>query len=73
MLMNILYRAQEWLADRVSFVQYPNIRAIKRKPAKRPIEDRILIGALSLGALAVGLFLVAVGLFVLYVVVSSPF
>ena len=71
MLMNILYRAQEWLADRVSFVQYPNIRAVRRKPAKRPIEDRVLIGALSIGALAVGTGLIAAGLFVLYVVVSS--
>ena len=73
MLMNILYRTQEWLADRVSFVQYPNIRAIRRKPAKRPIEDRVIIGALSIGALFAGFVLIATGVFVLYVIVSSLF
>ncbi|WP_316854236.1 hypothetical protein [Ralstonia holmesii] len=71
--MNILYRTQEWLADRVSFVQYPHIRAVRRKPAKRPIEDRVIIGALSIGALFAGFVLIATGVFVLYVIVSSLF
>ncbi|PLT18743.1 hypothetical protein [Ralstonia mannitolilytica] len=71
--MDVFFRVHEWLADRVSFVQYPNIRAVRRKPAKRPIEDRVLIGALSIGALAVGAGLIVAGLFVLYVVISSLF
>ena len=57
----------------MSFVQYPNIRAIRRKPAKRPIEDRVIIGALSIGALFAGFVLIATGVFVLYVIVSSLF
>lgn len=71
--MNLIHRAQEWLADRVSFVQYPNVRIVRKRTddAKRPIEERVIIGVLSLGLLAAGSICIAIGVFVLYVMGSS--
>ena len=59
-------RIQEWLADRLSFVQYPNLRAadVATKTASRsglhfvhamPIGKRIDLFFLSLLLLALGL------------------
>ena len=34
--MKLVFRAQEWLADRVSWVQYPNVRMVSPKRPSRP-------------------------------------
>ncbi|MCI4427761.1 MAG: hypothetical protein JHC40_01195 [Burkholderiales bacterium] len=41
--MDFLYRAQEWLADRVSWVQYPNLRKVVRKPDWKPYRGNPFI------------------------------
>ncbi|MFX3547709.1 hypothetical protein V8918_02970 [Ralstonia mannitolilytica] len=74
--MNILYRAQEWLADRVSFIQYPNIRQIPsrhKRSALLSFPERIIVGMAGLFLLGAGSILIAAGAFVLYLVISSLF
>jgi hypothetical protein len=83
--MKLLHRLQEKLADRFSFVQYPNIRPAdqRTREASRspglhfkhamPIGKRIDLLLLSLALLAAGLAgLVVVG-FLVYVVISVTF
>ncbi|WP_369952197.1 hypothetical protein [Ralstonia syzygii] len=41
--MNILDRTQEWLADRVSWVQYPNLRKVASKPDWKPYRGNPFI------------------------------
>lgn len=41
--MNFLFRAQEWLADRVRWVQYPNLRKVVRKPDWKPYRGNPFI------------------------------
>jgi len=72
--MNILFRAQEWLADRVSFIQYPNVRRVlpqRAMPRKLSLAEGVLVGVGSAIVLAVGAGMVIAGCFVLYVIVSS--
>lgn len=37
--MKLRHRIQEWLADRVSFVQYPGVHRVVKKPKWRPFES----------------------------------
>jgi hypothetical protein len=41
--MDFLYRAQEWLADRVRWIQYPNLRKVVRKPDWKPYRGNPFI------------------------------
>lgn len=41
--MDFLYRTQEWLADRVRWIQYPNLRKVVRKPDWQPYKDSQMI------------------------------
>lgn len=78
--MKLLHRLQEKLADRFSFVQYPNIRpadTLTRQASRgsgwhfvhsMPIGKRIDLVLLSLGLLAAGLAGLAVVAFVVYAV-----
>ncbi|MCK8648884.1 hypothetical protein M1M06_07480 [Ralstonia insidiosa] len=74
--MKFLVRAQEWLADRVSWVQYPNIRQIPtrhKKSALLSLPERIIVGMFGLFLLGAGTIAMAAGAFVLYLVLSSLF
>lgn len=80
--MKLLHKLQERLADRFSFVQYPNIRPANAstRVASRtgltfktamPIGERFDLLMMSLALLAAGIAgLVVVG-FLIYVVVST--
>jgi hypothetical protein len=61
--MSILFRVQDWLADRVSWVQYPQIRRLSPRRAlfrhAMPWPTRvllILVGTSTLLACAIALF-----------------
>ncbi|AQW28639.1 hypothetical protein ACKZDW_07870 [Ralstonia syzygii subsp. celebesensis] len=41
--MDFLYRTQEWLADRVRWIQYPNVRKVVRKPDWQPYRDSAIV------------------------------
>lgn len=77
--MKLLHRLQEKLADRVTFVQYPDIRPAddRTRAASRtglrfthqmPLGKRIDIFFASLGVLAVGIAGMTIVVFVLYAV-----
>jgi hypothetical protein len=77
--MKLLHRLQERLADRVSFIQYPNIRPADEntRTASRtgirfrhamPLGKRIDLLLMSLGLLAVGLAGLTVVCFLVYAV-----
>jgi hypothetical protein len=73
-------RVQEWLADRVSCVQYPNIRAIsaprRRAPFFRhqmPAGTRITLTLLSLMALAILIPVLIATAFFLYAFLGAVF
>lgn len=56
--MSILFRAQEWLADRVTWVQYPRIRRLNPPPRQvfqhaMPWPLRALLVLVGSGALLV--------------------
>ena len=77
--MKLLHKIQEKMADRFSFVQYPNIRPADNhtKEASRtglhfthqmPLGERLDLFLMSLALFAFGLMGLAVACFVLYVV-----
>jgi len=77
--MKFRYRVHEWLADRISWVQYPNIRPTDdatraasrtgpRFATHMPLGKRIDMVLLSLVTLATGLFILGAVLFLTYVV-----
>lgn len=37
--MNLRYRIHQWMADRVNFIQYPDVRRISDKQKWRPFES----------------------------------
>jgi hypothetical protein len=52
----MLYRVHEWLADHVSWVQYPNQRVMPaREPGGLHWETRVLIGLGSMSLLLAAL------------------
>ena len=63
--MSYAHRLQEWAADRVSWVQYPDIRYMRNRPGlmfktQMPWEKRVALvvfGVTALAACAVALFL----------------
>lgn len=64
--MLLRHRFQEWAADRVSWVQYPDIRNMRNRPGlmfktQMPWEKRMLLVVFGFAALAI----CAVGLFFL--------
>jgi len=76
------HKMQEWLADRLPWVQYPNIRAADattraaaavgpRFKYQMPLGKRLDLAILSLGLLVAGLMALAVALFVLYIGITS--
>jgi len=90
--MNFLYRLQEWLADRVRWVQYPDFRKISRKPDWQPYGSSVFVevdqnsdkarlsffGAIGLVVFSIivgiiGLAVIGVGCFLLWVIVSTLF
>ena len=73
-------RAHEWLADRFTFIQYPNVRhsvlasrGVPRSASKPKLSfpARIIVGVLSLFIGMFGLVAIAAALFALYVIVTS--
>lgn len=65
--MRLFTRAHEWLADHVSWVQYPNVRAVGPSlsiwKTQMPASTRallVLIGVIAIVASAVALFFLAV-------------
>ncbi|WP_353627544.1 hypothetical protein ABNQ24_12270 [Ralstonia pseudosolanacearum] len=78
--MGFFFRVHEWLADRVTFIQYPRIRRIRAaqvcstytpmKPSAPTAVMLCLAGVVGLFAAAA---LIAAGLFVVYLVVSNLF
>ena len=61
--MTLLHRAQEWLADRIGWVQYPNIRAagasVSMWKTQMPWSTRallVLFGAIAVVVSALALF-----------------
>ena len=91
---SIAIKVQEWLADRLSWVQYPNLRKVVRKPNWKPYRGNPFIltdenhttdkarlsffGAVvmffaAIATLLLAVAALAVGCFILYVIVSSLF
>lgn len=73
----IWYRAQEWAADRFSFVQYPNISLAsgQREPVRffkhqMPLWKRIALIQFGLIAILLALPFLAFGLFLAYILIS---
>jgi hypothetical protein len=72
-------RVHEWLADRLTFVQYPNVRhnvlagraAPRRVKPKMDLTDKVIVGVFSMVIGLVGLTLAAFGAFVIYVAIAS--
>ena len=67
--MNFKLRAQEWLADRISWVQYPDIRPLSANTRRRYFKTemhwstRVMLAMISTGVLAMsGAVLALVGL-----------
>jgi hypothetical protein len=63
--MQLLTRTQEWLADRISWVQYPNIRAASANASiwktQMPWTTRallVLVGVVTLAVTAGALFFI---------------
>lgn len=63
--MTLTERAQEWLADRVTWVQYPQIR---RSPIKRTLFLNQMPGALRAGLVLYGVVTLAACAIVLFFV-----
>jgi len=77
-LMRLQHRAQEWLADRVSWVQYPNVRQIGRKSPRffrhaMPASTRITLALLGLMALFILIPAITAGGFFLYAIIGAVF
>jgi hypothetical protein len=64
--MKFIHRAHELLADKISWVQYPNIRETRRQPKpdffahKMPIETRIGLAVFGLLTIAISLGMLTV-------------
>ena len=71
--MTLRYRVQEWLAERVTWVQYPDIRQVGTKHLFRPgfvhrmpFGQRLDLLLFSLATLVAGALLLFALLFVVY-------
>lgn len=80
-MSSLLFRLQEWLADRSPHFQYPLPRRApirKRAPLfqwkhQMPITDRIFLALVFLAVIVLGLIGLSIGLFVLWVIMQSLF
>ena len=82
-MVSIRYRLHEWLADRLSWVQYPRQEYLSRDamPKRRlfqfkyqmPWWERLVLIQLGLLVLFVGAALLVVGLFFGYVLLKAIF
>lgn len=70
--MGFVYRAHEWLADHVKYVQYPNVRGPRRSFWKHemPWEYRFFIIAVSLIAIPVLLSMLVVMAIVIWAFIA---
>jgi hypothetical protein len=78
MKRSLRFRAQEWLADRVSWVQYPGVQAVgqKRRPFwtyPMPVWQRTYMALASLFALVVCGVVLAIVLTIAYAFVRGAF
>ncbi|MCK4121406.1 hypothetical protein HFK83_03350 [Ralstonia pseudosolanacearum] len=78
MKRSLVFRAQEWLADRVSWVQYPGIRPVAQQRRQfwtypMPVWQRAYMALVSLFALAVFGVVLAVMLTIAYAFIRGAF
>lgn len=73
--MTPIYHIQTWLADRLSWIQYPRLRRMPAKAPSSPLNwlDKGLILLACLPLLVAGLFGIAFGGFMLYIIIGSFF
>jgi hypothetical protein len=73
--MNTRFRMQEWLADRISWMQYPQIRKVQSRPDKPKMSFAtavlVLVFSLVIGCAAIAAF--CWGLVLLYIGVTAMF
>lgn len=73
--MLLRHRIHEWFADRLSWVQYPNIRADMQRRAAAPVglrwERRVGLGVVGGFGLVVSTLVLAFALFVLWAIVAA--
>jgi len=59
----MIYRLHTWLADHISWVQYPQLRRVRQAPApRRRISYTLLISSVYL--IALGMFMLAALLYI---------
>ena len=80
MLMGIFFRVHEWLADRVTFIQYPRIRRIRPAQVRSAYVQQkpstptaVILGVAGIAGLLFAAVLIAAGAFVIYLAVSNLF
>ncbi|MGA4020413.1 hypothetical protein ACI2T7_03260 [Ralstonia nicotianae] len=78
--MGFFFRVHEWLADRVSFIQYPMIRRVRPpqvrgsySPMKPSTPTAVILGLAGVVGLFVAAVLIAAGAFIVYLAVSNLF
>ncbi|MBN6210673.1 hypothetical protein JYK21_29785 [Ralstonia pickettii] len=78
--MDVFFRVHEWLADRVSFIQYPQIRRIRPAqpharyvPQEPSTPTKVILGVAGIAGLFFAAALIAAGMFVVYLAVSNLF
>lgn len=78
--MRLQHRAQEWLADRVTWMQYPHIRQIQPRQRKKrvfqhqmPAGTRVTLALLGLMALFILIPAMIAGGFFLYAFLGAVF
>lgn len=70
----MLYRVQEWLADRTRFVQYPRLRRIvptDRRPARAGIWGKLALAYIAIPLFVVGAVGAVASLFMLWLIWST--
>lgn len=73
--MLLRHRAHEWLADRLPFMQYPNIRReMQRRAARGPVlswERRLGLGMVGTLGLLLSMLILGVALFSIYLLLTN--
>lgn len=68
------FRAHEWLADHVSYIQYPQVKRGPKLPFFKvgmPWEYRLMLVIFGIALLAIGVIGVSVGVFVLFEIIKA--
>ena len=74
MAISLRYRVHEWLADRITWVQYPRIRPNSAAfKFKMPLLHRVALVLWGIALSGVGLALLGFGLFVSVVLLRAVF